>query len=1190
MLHIVKLIFALFFVMQLSNFAHAQITTSVAATPTEKICAIGSENVFDVTGNCTANGVQGQESIQNCQWQYVGATAYSDETCNTEDPTIVSATTEADSEWVTQKTYTKKVTIKGLNVGTSWVKFRMKYRLDNTSDGTDVISITPVKITVKNITLTAPRWLKKGDEETIEIAYDTDAFTDGSIELSGLSDLYDVIDSDFVAGVTNSATVNPTDGKLSWVLAGRSGTKAGKITVKVKGKNPKESTLTAKHTTSSAKDEKDVGVFNVDVILGGIGEGEEESPGVFFASAKRATLELKAEPKSAGETATLSLTGLDLYNSETGGEKNTKRTWNLVNEDFPASLYVGGTTSSNMRDKEVKLTWKSKNDTAKGTAVEVYVKIGSLEEQNDKKAYLRYCDPMPSPQPAKSKRTITFAYFPPDLNVGKLVPTFNDNLKLLDGEDNEIISTTGWDLTSESWCQTGVAEDSDGNPITVSNAAKDFYGIANSLPDSGEIEVFLEHKNTGAEDKGCLYVCQFKLATNTKVLDPKLSGTTTIESIITCPDMTSEVNVLDGTNTVNILTRNAPATSTTPNTSKNSDWSWSWDGKWKSINDGKFADPKKYTIKAILRDTANNEIDSESVDVYVVRLGIGKIEFEAASGTYVPMQFHTTQADINTGQSTSATKWAYSIPWQLSSKGITLNVDTSDGLAALEEDSIYKETFYPKMTTETTPVRSTYYNYPICYVKGSTIKIMPTPSNNYVSHLTGGAATGTIPTDTPDIFMKIQRKKTIASLDDDEYEIQYGIEKETDDKITVGTKVEFNMDEVQNKVGNETLEFEYSWFYKDGSTKITIPGTFTSNHKCYTIIDTPHAPWGISSGEKPWLAVVDVATSGNMAGGITLTSTGLKPLYTRMEKAINELEGNIGGQASKLSYDITSGAQNYAESNSHLRMANFMLFLRNDSNVQNSRLVWWQTFGGTTVYKSPNTINCRDCALLLAVFTNIVGGNLRVGIIEDNYVLNPINPIGLDQFMSIGLLQSGGFNFHAVTVHASGATTPPNDAEVYDACLKLGIPDPTKNANGVNATSTNCKLSAGLPFDIPNNLSLSSVMGNEAGKLNCNPILGITPDIFGINAKFEIAINADTTTYTLKKDNIELTNSHNITTTRSQDGINIIFTTGTRTAGTTFSFDTIYNYNEYKSSLSTPGTAGRGSCNWSNQIQVSTVD
>ncbi|MDR2441762.1 MAG: hypothetical protein LBE12_20575 [Planctomycetaceae bacterium] len=500
MLRISLLISALFLIMQSNNLVYAQTEVSVTATPSEKICAIGSTVSISLTGNYSANLVRGQESNPpNCQWKYISSTAYSDESCTTIS-TIVSATTSSDAEWATMSSYTKPISIKGRNVGTSWVKFLMKYRLNNTDEGTNVISITPVKIVVKNITLSAPRWLKKGDEGTIEITYDPDTFADGSIELSGLSDLYDIINSDFVEGTTNSATINPTDGKMSWELSGRTETKSGKIIVKIKGKNPKETKLAAKHSTSEAKAESDVGVFYVDIILNGIEEDKEESPGVFFAAKKRATLVIKAEPQSAGETATLSLTGLDLYNDETGGEKNSKRTWNIINENLPTCLYVSGTTSSSMKDKEAKLTWKSKSDTAKVTAVDVKVEVGDNgEEKNDKKVYRRYYNPIPTPQPDNCKTSIEFKYFPSDLNVGKLKPSVGNDAKLLDANNNEITLATEWDLTTE----------------TGRNATKTFTGIIKSIS-SNVVDVSLKHENTNAEDEAKIHLYQLELATNIK--------------------------------------------------------------------------------------------------------------------------------------------------------------------------------------------------------------------------------------------------------------------------------------------------------------------------------------------------------------------------------------------------------------------------------------------------------------------------------------------------------------------------------------------------------------------------------------------------------------------------------------------------------------------------------------------------
>jgi hypothetical protein len=1149
------LISALFVVMQLNNYVHAQITTSVAATPAEKVCAIGNESAFSVTGNCTANGVQGQESIQNCQWKYVGITAYSDEACTTEDSTIVSATTAADNNWATLKLYTKEVKIKGLKAGTSWVKFRMKYRLDSTSDGTEVISTTPVKIVVKNITLTAPRWLQKGEEGKIEITYDATVFTDGSIELSGLSDLYDIIDSDFVEGVTNNATINPTDGKLTWALTGRTGTKAGKIVVKIKGKNPKESTLTATHSKSDAKAETDVGVFYVDVILGGVEEDKEETTGAFFATKKRASLVLKAEPKSAGETATLLLTGLDLYDSATGDQKNNIRSWNLVSEDLPTSLYVGGSTSSSMKDKVAKLTWKSKDDTAKATAVEVKIKVGnSDEEKSDKKAYLRYYDPIPTPQPDKSKTSVEFTYLPSDLNVGKLKATVGSTIKLLKKNDNsEAMPSQEWDLTTN----TGRTD------------AKTFNGVAKSIS-SNVIDVSLKHEDTDATDEAKIHIYQLAITSNTKVIDPKLNGAGKIESTFKYSDsITFDGAVWDGANKVKTLTKD------------NSNW----DGKWDNgTNANKFADPKKYQITVKLyKDTAKTkQFDTESIDIYVVRLGIEAIEFNSHDGgIYVPMQFHTTSASINTGLADSTTKWKYDIPWQLSNEGATLNVDQSDGSAALAEDTIYTETFYPK--TRSTSQLSTYHNYPICFVKNSKIKIKPTPSKNYVSHIEGTAKEGTIPSDAPDIYLKVKRKKPDTS---------YGTEKTTTNKISAGTAVEIELDDlVKNSVGNETIEFEYNWFYKNGTTNINIPGNFKSTHKCYTIVDTPHTPWGIATGnEYPWLAVIDVATSSKMAEGIICNNTDLKPLYTKMEKAINELEGDFGKESSNLIYDLYGGGPNYcysANTVDYLCMSNFLLFLKSDKTPEKSML---QNKNVTN-----NVVNCADCALLLKAFTNIIGGNLQCGQMVRHFSLNPIVPIGNSQFSAFVQRNSGFFRMHVVTISEAIFN---DSSKIYDSCLKLGTPDPTKCTLGFNATTNNCKLSDGLSFFDSTNCTISNIEYNisSGGNGTCVVTRTNSAAYNGISASYIIEATSNTT-FKIIRDNTIITVLSPVSgmpidlvgtvgTVTAIDGFEILITNGTLPfdVNDKFKFSTTYNYNFYKPSLATPGQNGRRRCNWGAAI------
>ncbi|MDR1480092.1 MAG: hypothetical protein LBJ00_14240, partial [Planctomycetaceae bacterium] len=600
------------------NFSYAQTTQTTPATvtvePTEKTCAIGTTPKFNVTGTYLSNNSLIKENeVPQCQWKYVSAAVYSDQACTGTDSTVASVTSSSDTEWANQNSYTKEVSISALSAGECWLKFTMNYRLGDTGESKAVTS-EPVKVTVKNIDIIAPTWLKVGNEGQIEITYDSVAFNSGTITLSGLSDLYEILDSDFVEG-NASAPTTPQNGSLSWQLAGRTESKEGKIIVKVKGKTAKETTLKAEHSGSSAKAEVVAGVFEIDIILGGIGEDNEENIGAFFSVQKRASLVMKFEPKSAGGNVALSLSDLKLYDEETDGVENTARSWDVATTTFPMTKYVGGSSSGSMRDKEAKLTWKSEKDTAKATVVSVKVEVGSSdEEKNDQKAYLRYYSSLPAPQPDKSKTTIAFTYSPSDLNVGKLKPTVDSSLKLLKSNNNAITLAAEWDLTT----------------ATGRDASKSFTGVAQSVP-VGEIKVSLKHENTGAEAEGSIYVYQLDLAANTKVFDPKLSGTATLDSTIKYPDsVTPNIAVVDDTNTiVKSLTKDSP----------------NWNGK---NNNDEFADPKKYTIKAKLyKDVEKSkEIDSDSADIYVARLGIEKIEFESHNGTYVPMQFHTTAANI----------------------------------------------------------------------------------------------------------------------------------------------------------------------------------------------------------------------------------------------------------------------------------------------------------------------------------------------------------------------------------------------------------------------------------------------------------------------------------------------------------------------------------------------------------------
>jgi hypothetical protein len=294
---------------------------------------------------------------------------YSNEACTTEDATVVSATTAADTVW-TVTPYTKSVKLSGLKDGTAWVKFSMKHRVGDTGEGTEETS-SAVKIIVHSLTITAPSWLKKGDLDEIVITYDPNAIKSGNIELSGLSDLYNITDTDSGTSTTDAGTTQISS--LSWTLSDRTGIRSGKITVKITGKTANKTTLKAKHDESGCEAELAVGVYVLDLVIDEVDEYNEKDPGVFLAvKKKRKEVELKVEPTSAGGSVKLTLPeGLKLYDAETGGNVIDTRSW-AVDDSFPKTFYAEGeSASADMRDKEVKLEWDKITETKDGATVSI---------------------------------------------------------------------------------------------------------------------------------------------------------------------------------------------------------------------------------------------------------------------------------------------------------------------------------------------------------------------------------------------------------------------------------------------------------------------------------------------------------------------------------------------------------------------------------------------------------------------------------------------------------------------------------------------------------------------------------------------------------------------------------------------------------------------------------------------------
>ncbi|WP_336533992.1 LamG-like jellyroll fold domain-containing protein [Bacteroides acidifaciens] len=82
-------------------------------------------------------------------------------------------------------------------------------------------------------------------------------------------------------------------------------------------------------------------------------------------------------------------------------------------------------------------------------------------------------------------------------------------------------------------------------------------------------------------------------------------------------------------------------------------------------------------------------------------------------------------------------------------------------------------------------------------------------------------------------------------------------------------------------------------------------------------------------------------------------------------------------------------------------------------------------------------VNCTDCAAIVVGLANMMGGNLRCERMGNNFLLNPIIPIGNSE--------TGNYNtfiYHETAMHHDGTEYDKNNTvhKVYDASLKIKTP------------------------------------------------------------------------------------------------------------------------------------------------------
>lgn len=134
--------------------------------------------------------------------------------------------------------------------------------------------------------------------------------------------------------------------------------------------------LNVTHSNSNAVDKAKAAVYELDLVVDNLKENAEENPGTFLGLKTRKSLTVKANPTSLGGSVKLTTNGLKLYNGTT---EVTQREWNVGSVP---NLQIGGTASTNMRDKTCTLEWTGVTGLTENDIIKATVVTGSIVPGN----------------------------------------------------------------------------------------------------------------------------------------------------------------------------------------------------------------------------------------------------------------------------------------------------------------------------------------------------------------------------------------------------------------------------------------------------------------------------------------------------------------------------------------------------------------------------------------------------------------------------------------------------------------------------------------------------------------------------------------------------------------------------------------------------------------------------------------
>jgi len=726
-----------------------------------------------------------------------------------------------------------------------------------------------------------------------------------------------------------------------------------------------------------------------------------------------------------------------------------------------------------------------------------------------------------------------------------------------------------------------------------------------------------------------------------RVYDPKLDDTplANIDYRIDSPDTSYspqiELTILDAAGDVACLIRKENATLRT-------DLAVNWDGKWGVDKDGNpiipneglYADPAEYTVEAnlYLRPDDPTALFTKNYSLYVVRLGVEEITFLNDVQLQYPFRCVADWTTNTPGLSTAGEQYAIpDIAWRIgdhnaAAQGDT-NLDSTEagdyGNRHEQEDprgehsttstvqAVVDELYWPASEPGGVVVEDDSYNYPVCYVFTQRVEMDVTIGERAASQVLHRV----LQSNELGYQYPCAHEINVNEVTSKFHAVGGDVDVDFEDRgtsfedIAPGGTIQLRASHnLSDTVGKEVIQIEFAFNYTRAGENVAIPGIVRTSHVIYRVPDTPNTPQAV-----PWVCVLDKAVQ--WAAG----ADSVPAVQTAMEAALNGASGWKAGQEMPLMYDAAGGRSNYSNWGVNLRLGNFMMFLHRTRSACAEALRSFPTHPDDPPVMTENMVNCSDCGALLPAFANAVGGDLRTSFLYTvnpappppslGFELNPIRPVGFDEWTAILFAQEGGFSFHAVATEGGSALN--GATRVYDSCLRLGSPDPTQFVNGAIVSAGASRLSNGSTFDATGSVTFALTAQPGAGKGSLNGRPSNTPDMpdpgaqaerDGVSATYTATLTGAATYDVTRQWTAPAGTQHSsaqgvalnvrvppaipgaatdCTTTDACAQFEIVAGPNPFVAADAFVFTSAFDYDgEYRGALAAPGPEGRGRCNW----------